>query len=51
MLALHVLQHGRYVGPAKVVDSLESGEQAPVGDALEVVLANVLERREVMPVG
>ncbi len=41
MLFLHKLEEGGHVGPPKVVDGLEAGEHGALGEALEVVLADV----------
>lgn len=48
MLILHVLQQCRYVRPTKVVYGFQTGEEAPIGDPLEVVLADILEWRVVL---
>ena len=45
VLLLDEFEEGRHVGPAKVIDGLEAGEHAALGDALEVVLADVEHRR------
>lgn len=42
---LDELEEGGHVGPAEVVDGAQPREHAPVRDALEVVLADVLEKR------
>ena len=41
VLLLDELEEGRHVRTAEVVDRLEAGEHAVLGDALEVVLADV----------
>ena len=46
MFLLHKLQEGRHVRPAKVVDGFEAGEHAPSLQSLEMILANVLEKKE-----
>ena len=44
MLLLHKLEEGGHVWPTEMVDGLQTGEHAALGQALEVVLANVLKR-------
>ena len=46
MFLLHKLQEGRHVRPAEVVDGFEAGEHAPPLQSLEMILANVLEKKE-----
>ena len=46
MFLLDKLEEGWHVRPSKVVDRLQAGEHTPLGQPLEVVLANVLERKE-----
>ena len=41
---LHEFEERWHVRPSKVVDGLEAGEHAALGQPLEVVLAYVLER-------
>ncbi len=46
VLPLHEAEKGDHVRPPEVVGRLQVGEQAAPGQALEVVLADVLEREE-----
>ena len=42
MFVLDKLEKGRHIWTAKVIDRLQPSEHAPIGDALKVVLADVL---------
>ena len=50
MLILYKLEEGNHIGPTKMVNSLETGEHATVGDALKVVLANILPEKKTVSV-
>lgn len=43
MLILDKLEKGNHVGPAKVIDCFQAREHGPVGQALEVILTDVLQ--------
>ena len=45
MFLLYKLQERRHVRPAKVVDGFEAGEHAPPLQSLEMILANVLQKK------
>lgn len=44
---LDKFQERRHVRPAEMVDRFQTGEHAHFAQSLEVVLANVLEKREI----
>ena len=46
MFLLDELEEGGHVGPAEVVDGLQTSEHGAVRETLEVVLADVLETRD-----
>ena len=45
VLILDKLEKSDHVRPAKVIDRFQASEHAAIGDALEVVLADVLRTR------
>lgn len=42
VLVLHKLEKGDHIRAAKVIDRLQPGEHAPLGDALKVIFTDVL---------
>lgn len=45
MRLLHKLQEGSHIRPAEVIDGFQSSEHATFAQSLEVVLANILKKR------
>lgn len=47
MFLLDKFQERRHVRPAEMVDRFQTGEHAHFAQSLEVILANILEKRDI----